>query len=196
MFRTAETEFPILPVIADRWSPRAFDPDREMREGELACLFEAARWAASSSNLQPWHFVHAFRGDRAFATIRDCLNPTNAAWAGRASVLAIAIARTIREDGRPNRHATHDLGQALASLALQATSMGAAVHQMAGFDPERARRDLGVPEGYEPFTAVAIGWPADPATLPEPLRERELASRRRRPVAEFAFRGGWPGAER
>ena len=181
----------LLPVIAARWSPRAFDPDRPVREDEMLSLLEAARWSASSNNLQPWRLAWAPRGEAAFAAILDCLNPGNRVWAGRAGALVVGCAVPDRPDGAPNRHAAHDLGQALAQLALQAAGMGLGVHQMGGFDAERMRAALRVPDGVDPYTAVAVGWPGDPALLDEAARAREAAPRERLPLAEVAPRGGW-----
>ena len=185
------TARPVLPVIAARWSPRAFDPGRPVGEDEMLPLLEAARWAASSNNLQPWRLAWALRGEAAFGSVLECLNPSNRAWAERAGALLVGCAVPDRPNGTPNRHAAHDLGQALAQLALQAAGMGLGVHQMGGFDAERMGAALRIPPGVEPYTAVAIGWPADPATLDEAARARELAPRERLPLAQVAPRGGW-----
>jgi nitroreductase len=189
--KIAKTAHPILPVIAERWSPRAFDPARELAPAELMQLFEAARWAASADNAQPWRFVYAFRDKPGFAEILNCLKPTNMIWARNACVLMVAIAQLLRDNNEPNRHALHDVGQALAALMLQATSMGLGGHQMAGFDPSKARATLSIPVQFEPITAVAVGWPGDPAGLPDHLRQRELASRQRKPIEAFAFDARW-----
>jgi nitroreductase len=191
MAKTAVTRFPILGPIAERWSPRAFD-DRPIAEEDLTAMFEAARWAASAFNAQPWRFVYALRGEPAFATLLACLRETNAGWAQHAAVLVIAAAKTTHEDGSPNGHAIHDLGQAMATLAIEATARGIHVHQMAGFYPDKARELLGVPAGYEPKTAAALGYLGDHGRLPEKLRERELAARQRKPLEELTFRGAWP----
>ena len=192
MQKAADTIYPVLPAIAKRWSPRSFDRARHLSRDDLMSLFEAARWAASANNLQPWRFVYARREDAAFNTILSCLEPGNALWADRAGMLCIAIAQVQREDGATNKHAIHDLGQSLANLALQATSMGLAAHQMAGFDAGRARALLRIPHGFEPVTVVAVGWVARPEDLPsDNLRQRELAPRSRRSIGEFAFAGQW-----
>jgi nitroreductase len=191
MAKTAITRFPILGPIAERWSPRAFD-DRPIAADDLTAMFEAARWAASAFNAQPWRFVYAMRGERAFATVLACLRETNAGWAQHAAVLLIAAAKTTHEDGSPNGHAIHDLGQAMATLAIDATARGIHVHQMAGFYPDKARALLGVPDGFEPKTAAALGYLGDHGRLPEKLRERELAARQRKPLEELMFRGAWP----
>jgi nitroreductase len=191
MAKTAVTRFPILGPIAERWSPRAFD-DRPIAADDLTAMFEAARWAASAFNAQPWRFVYALRGEPAFATVLACLRETNAGWAQHAAVLLIAAAKTTHEDGSPNGHAIHDLGQAMATLAIDATARGIHVHQMAGFYPDKARALLGVPDGFEPKTAAALGYLGDHGRLPEKLRERELAARQRKPLEELMFRGAWP----
>lgn len=191
MAKTAVTRFPIHGPIAERWSPRAFDR-RPVADEDLMAMFEAARWAASAYNAQPWRFVYAHHGEPAFATLLACLRETNAGWAQHAAVLMIAAAKSTHEDGSPNGHAIHDLGQAMATLTLEATVRGIHVHQMAGFYPDKARELLGVPEGYEPKTAVAIGYLGDHAGLPDKLRERELAARQRKPLEELIFRGAWP----
>lgn len=189
--KRAQTDHPVFPVIAARWSPRAFDPGRPLTEGDVLPLLEAARWAASANNLQPWRLAWALRGEPTFDALLGCLNPGNAAWAHRAGALLLGCAALTKPDGTPNRHAAHDLGAALAGLALQATAAGVGVHLMGGFDAEGARAALGVPDGVEPYTAVALGWPGDPALLEEPVRVREVATRERRPLAEVAPRGGW-----
>ncbi|GAA0604918.1 nitroreductase family protein [Craurococcus roseus] len=192
--RRAPADHPLLDAIAERWSPRAFDPDRPLTEADVLPLLEAARWAASSSNIQPWRFAWALRGDPAFARLLGCLNPGNAAWAHRAGALVLGCAVADKPGGRgPNRHAAHDLGAALAQMAVQAAADGIGMHAMAGFDREAARAAASAPEGVEPYTAVALGWPGDPALLDEDRRAREAAPRVRLPLAEVAPRGGWGG---
>ena len=189
----APADHPLLDAIAVRRSPRAFDPDRPLAEADLLPLLEAARWAASSSNLQPWRLAWALRGDPAFARLLACLNTGNAAWAHRAGALLLGCAVAAKPDGSPNGHAGHDLGAALAQLAIQAAATGIGAHAIGGFDREAARRALHVPEGVDPVTAVALGWPGDPALLDEGRRAKELAPRTRLPLAEVAPRGGWGG---
>jgi nitroreductase len=192
--RRAPADHELLDAIAERWSPRAFDPDRPLTEADMLPLLEAARWAASSSNLQPWRLAWALRGEPAFARLLGCLNPGNAGWAHRAGALVLACAVVDKPDGRgPNRHAAHDLGSALAQMAVQAAANGIGMHAMAGFDRDAARTALAVPAGVEPFTAVALGWPGDPALLDADRRGRESAPRTRLPLAEVALRGGWGG---
>jgi nitroreductase len=181
----------LLPAIANRWSPRAFHPGQPITEAQLLPLLEAARWAASCNNLQPWRLAWVLNGEPAFDRILGCLNPGNAVWAHRAAALLLGCAVLRRPDGPLNRHAVHDLGQALAQLAIQATAQGLGVHQMGGFNRDKARDALAVPEGIEPYTVVAIGWPGDPALLGEEHRAMEQAPRIRLPLVEVAPRGGW-----
>lgn len=169
------------PLLRDRWSPRAF-ADRPVDRATLASLLEAARWAPSSYNEQPWSFIVGFRGDPEFERVLGCLVPGNQAWARSAAVLLIALARTTSaRDGKPNRHAFYDLGQAAAHLTFQASSLGLAVHQMAGIDVDRIRAEFYLPEGIEPATAIAIGYPG------ESLPEREKQPRRRKSLAEMVY---------
>ena len=191
MDKRAETSQPIHDLLALRWSPRAFDA-RDVDPALLTSLFEAARWAPSCFNEQPWRFFVATRGDAAaFERLGACLMDGNA-WARSAAVLFVAVARTTFErNDRPNRHAWHDVGAAVLSLALQAESHGLATHQMAGFDAEKARAVLGLPEDHEAVSMVAVGYPGDPAALPEALAERERAPRTRRPLDTIVFGAGW-----
>jgi nitroreductase len=188
--KPAVTRHPIHPLLAERWSPRAF-ADRSVDREAVGSLLEAARWAPSSNNEQPWRFLVARREDGPlFQRILGCLVPGNQAWAQNAPVLLLALARLRRErDGAPNRLALYDVGQAVAHLTFQASALGLAVHQMAGIDVEKIRADFALPEDLEPATAVAVGYPGDPATLPERLREREALPRERTSLAEIMLEG-------
>jgi nitroreductase len=192
MEHPADAQFPIHDLLARRWSPRAFD-ERLVDGAILQTIFEAARWAPSSNNEQPWRFVVASKDREAdWNRLFDCLVEGNRRWASRAPVLVLSIARMEFEDGgTPNRHAFHDTGLATENLVLQATASGLVAHQMAGFDVEKARADLRIPSGYEPVAMIALGYPGDPAVLPERLRERELQPRSRRPIGEWTFFGQW-----
>ena len=193
MEKPAATEHPTHELFERRWSPRAFAA-RPVEPEKLRSLLEAARWAASCFNEQPWSFIVAAKeaeGD-AYERLLGCLTESNARWAGRAPVLMISVARlTFARNDKPNRHAFHDTGQAAAHLALQATALGLAVHQMAGFDVSKAREQFNIPEGFDPVAAIAVGYPGDPEDLPEDLRARELAPRTRRPLEEFVFGESW-----
>ncbi|CUS32573.1 nitroreductase family protein [Candidatus Nitrospira nitrificans] len=193
MDKPAQTQFPIHDLLLRRWSPRAFD-ERPVESHMLWSLFEAARWAPSSNNEQPWRFIVATKRDHEMEWKRlfDCLAEGNRVWVIRAPVLILSIASlNFEDDGKPNRHAFHDTGLAVENLVLQATASGLVAHQMAGFDVEKARVDLKIPSGYEPVAMIAVGYPGDPAVLPERLRERELRPRSRRPIGESTFFGRW-----
>lgn len=190
--KRARPDHPIQDVVAHRWSPYGYDP-RPVPAADLRSLFEAARWAPSAFNEQPWRYIVAVREDEtAFATLLDCLVDANREWARHASALAVGVAAlTYARNGNPNGTALHDLGLAAAALSTEATARGLVVHQMGGIRPDRVREIYGVPEGFKPLTALAIGYAADPATLPAELRERDTAPRSRRPQAEFVFAGAW-----
>jgi len=188
----ARPSHPIHDLIANRFSPRAFGAEQVTAE-QLAQVLEAARWAASCFNEQPWSYIVSMRAQTdAFEVMLSCLVDWNRQWASRASVLVLSVARTtFAASGQVNRHAWHDVGQASMAMAIQATAMGLRVHSMAGFDVERARHLYRIPEGYEPVAVMALGYPGDPSTLPEKLRVRELAERTRKPLSEFVFAGAW-----
>lgn len=173
------------PIIRNRWSPRAF-ADRDVAPVDLELLLEAARWAASSGNEQPWRFIVARRSEtEKFAKLLGILVERNQQWAKAAPVLMLTLAKTtLSRNGAPNHWAWHDTGLALGNLMAQATSMGIVTHGMAGFDAAKAREAYALPDDIEPVAAVAVGHPGDAASLPEPFRERELEPRMRRPVAE------------
>lgn len=191
MRKDAPTEFPVHELVRQRWSTHAFDTGRSVDPKSLASLLEAARWAPSSYNEQPWIYIAARREDAPdFARILGCLVPGNQAWAKDAAVLMIGCARqTFTRNGNPNRHAAHDLGAASAWMTVQAESLGLKVHQMAGIDVEKCRAELKLPEGCEPMSGVAIGFPTTPDKLPADLQAREKAPRSRKPMAEIVFKG-------
>ena len=194
MRKPAANDHPIHELIRERWSPRVFG-DQPVSESDLASLLEAARWAPSSMNEQPWRFVVATRAEpEAHQAIFDTLTEGTRKWAGAAPVLMIATAhKTFARNGEPNRHARYDTGAAMAYLTLEATSRGLVVHQMGGFSAERARAHLGIPEDFEPMAVVAVGHPTRVEALPPDLAEREKAGRARKPQSEIAFRGSWRG---
>jgi nitroreductase len=192
MEKPAPTDVPIHELIARRWSPRAFS-ERTVEAATLRCLFEAARWAPSSNNEQPWRFLVAVKENQEeFDRLLACLLEGNRKWACRAAVLILSVASLRFEDGgKPNRHALHDTGLATENLLLQATALGLVAHPMAGFDGEKARADCRIPQGFEPVAMIALGYPGDPSVLPDYLREREVKGRERRPVGEFVFAAQW-----
>ena len=192
MEKPADTIYPIHDLLRRRWSPRAFS-ERPVESEKLLSLFEAARWAPSSNNEQPWSFVMATKeGEASYRRLFECLKEGNKKWAFRAPVLALSVARlAFEDDGTPNRHAFHDTGMAVFSLVIEATALGLIVHQMAGYDVEKARKDLKIPAGHDPVAMIAIGYPGDLNQLPDYLRERELKPRERKHMSEFVFEGVW-----
>lgn len=190
--KPADNQHPIQDLIKRRWSPRAFSAQAVERE-KLLSLLEAARWAASCFNEQPWSFIVATKESaEEYERLLGCLVESNARWARQAPVLMLSVARlNFERNAKPNRHAFHDVGQAAASLTLQATALGLVVHQMAGFDIAKARERFSIPEGYEPVAAIAVGYQGDASSLPEDLREKEVAPRTRRPLESFVYTGTW-----
>lgn len=192
MEKPADADHPIHELIRRRWSPRAF-ADRPVEPDKILSLLEAARWAPSSRNEQPWSYVVATRDDAdEFERALECLVDGNREWARNAPLLILTFAKKRFEyKDRPNRYARHDVGLASANLVLQALELGLCCHQMAGIRPEVIRDTYGVPETHEPVTAIAVGYPGDPDDLPEDRRERELARRSRKSLREFVFAGDW-----
>lgn len=190
--KVAETSVPIHEIVSERWSPHAFDP-KPVEPAKLRSLFEAARWAPSSFNAQPWYFIVATKQDPAnFNKVLESFVEGNRVWAKNAPVIGLSVAALkFEHNGAPNRHAFHDVGQASASLALQAAALGLQIHQMGGILPEKARELFSIPEGYAVVAGIALGYPGNPESLPENLRQRELAPRMRKPLASFVFSGKW-----
>src|SRR4051794_41056397 len=185
--RRAATSAPLHPLLAQRWSPRGFDPDHQLRDGELTALLEAARWAPSASNSQPWRFALAVRRTPEYAAVLDALAPGNRAWAHAASALVVAAARTAGDDGSPRPWAAYDTGQAVAHLTVQAQHQGLAVHQLGGFDRDRVARLLAGPEDVTPLVVLAVGRHDPEARLPEPFAYREKAPRERLPLEDLVL---------
>jgi nitroreductase len=192
MRKPAPTDLPINDLIRNRWSPRAFS-DQLVEPAVLASLFEAARWAPSSSNEQPWAYLVATKNDAEnFTKTLGVLVEFNAGWARHAPVLVLAVSELkFHANGSPNRNAFYDTGAATALLSVEATARGLSVHQMAGFDPVRAKQVFEIPADWEPIAAIAIGYPGDHQSLPEKLRNREVAPRTRKPLSEFVMSGRW-----
>ena len=191
--RTAPTDHPIAALFATRWSTRAYQ-DRPVPAATLRSVLEAARWAASCMNEQPWNYLVTRRheGPEAFAKLHACLSGGNQPWVAKAPVLMLSVARmTFAAKGTPNRHAFHDQGQANANLVAQAAALGLQCRQMAGFDAAKAREAFAIPEGYEPVDCIAMGFPVPLDEIPAEMRERELAPRVRKPLAEFVHLGDW-----
>lgn len=188
-------DFPVLESIQARWSPYRFDPV-PIEVQKLKTCFEAARWAASSFNDQPWFWIVATRDEpEQFQRMVGCLMSPNQGWASNAGALVLSVIReTFAYNKKPNRVALHDLGQAAAHFALQATALGLQVHQMAGIDQAAIRREYGIPDGHEPQTAIAIGYPDTSEPTDETaisLHERDSGERKRRELSEQLFSGKW-----
>jgi nitroreductase len=190
--KKAETDYPIHELLASRWSPYGFD-SKPVAEADLRSLFEAARWAASSYNEQPWSYLVATKENPAeFGRVLSCLVEANQAWAKNAPVLALGVVNLqFSRDKSDNRVAVHDLGLAAGNLLVEATARGLSVHQMAGILPDKAREVFQIPEHSAAWTAIAIGYKSDPSKLPEALKERDLAPRQRKPLSQFVFTGKW-----
>lgn len=193
MDKPAPVDHPVHPLIQNRWSPVAFDPTPLDRETVLT-LFEAARWAASCFNEQPWRYVVGAKGhdDGVWQGVYDTLVPANQAWAEHAPLLCLGVARqAFTRNDKPNRHAAYDVGQATTTLVLQATSMGLVAHQMAGFDPDAARERFAIPAGYEPMAVTAVGRAGSGDALDEKTRSRDDGPRTRRPLSELLVGASW-----
>ncbi len=190
--KKATTDYPVHEHIAARWSPYAFQ-NRAVATADLCSLFEAARWAPSSYNEQPWNYIVATREDDAeFQKLLSCLVEGNQVWARAAPVLALGVVSLkFSHNGKDNRAAVHDLGLATANLLFEATARGLVVHQMIGILPERARELYAIPADTEAWTGIAIGYQGAVTDLPETLQERDLKPRQRKPLKQFLYSGTW-----
>lgn len=188
MRKTATSEFPILDVLKERWSPRAYD-SKPVEDEKLWSLLEAARWSPSGGNSQPWSFIVTRKGDVAFDKLVSALSANNQKWAGNAPVLIVNIGKTTRADGTPNPYAPYDVGQAVAHMSIQAESAGLRVRQMAGFNADQIRSAFEIPDEFNPLTVIAIGYFGSLDQLPDDLQQRETLDRSRKPWNEFVFNG-------
>ncbi|MGM0589482.1 MAG: nitroreductase family protein [Bacteroidota bacterium] len=178
-----KTKTELLPALKKRWSPRSFSSTR-IPNDDLALMMEAARWAPSSFNEQPWRFIITHRGDESYQQLLETLSRSNQEWAQSAPVLMAAISKVhFDRNGRPNKHHRYDLGQAVAHLTVQATDRGYYVHQMAGFNAKEVEQHFQIPDDFEAVTVVAIGPLADGQSMPE--------NRSRKPITDIVFEGGW-----
>ena len=185
------TGYPILPLLAERWSPRAFS-DRTITEDQVLTLLEAARWAPSASNLQPWRFIYGVRGEPEFDTLLSLLVPFNEGWARNAGALIFVTSVTTFDGQRQNITNSFDAGAAWMSLAVQAQSMGLVAHGMGGLEYEKAPLILSLPENLKLEAAIAVGYQGHPDTLPDMLKGRETPSQRQ-PLSAMAFKGRFDG---
>ena len=188
--KPAAADHTIHDLVRRRWSPRAFD-DRPIESEVIRSLFEAARWAPSAGNGQPWSFIVADRSrdPEGYARMLALLNPRNQTWAQNAPLLVIGVVQRIRDEGKEHRHALYDLGMAVENLVLQAVDLDLAAHQMAGFDYERAREVYAIPAEHEAIVAIALGYQGHHELLPDDLQERELVARQRKPLSSFIYSG-------
>ncbi|MEI6061125.1 MAG: nitroreductase family protein [Bacteroidota bacterium] len=183
-------DYPVHPLIEARWSPRAYSPE-PVEDKKLQSIFEAARWAASASNLQPWYFLVGMKGDEVYDKIFSTLVEFNKMWVINAPVLVLAIARNTNAKGEPNKSYAYDLGQSVAILSLQAMAEGIYTHQMTGFDSGEAARLLEIPEDYSVLVAFTLGYRSDPEILHPNLEKLEISPRERRPAGETVFTGSF-----
>lgn len=175
--KPAQSDYPIHPLISNRWSPVSFS-DQSVEKEKINSLIEAARWAPSSYNEQPWQYIVGIKGDETHKKLSACLNEGNH-WAIEAQVLMCSVGKAFFDHGhKPNRHYLHDLGMATMSLVLQATDMNLITHQMAGFDLDKLRDSFSLDEGFEPGSIIAIGYPGEP--LEDSQKERDSMPRQRK----------------
>lgn len=193
MNKPAPSNHDIHDLVKDRWSPRAFDTTKSISDETLRSLFEAARWAPSSHNFQPWRFIVAKKEDsEAFKTMLECLLPFNQVWAANAAVLVTVIIEKRAADAeRENFTAEFDSGLAVGNLSVEATARALHMHQMGAINRDKITETYAVPEGYYPMATIAIGHKGDAESLPDDLKAKELAPRQRRTMEEFVFAGTW-----
>jgi len=192
MNKTPDTQYPIHALLQKRWSPRAFSGKTVSTEA-LGSLFEAARWAASCYNEQPWRYIVARKEDaEEYDRLMSCLVEGNQAWAIQAPVLMLAVTKkTFTFNDKPNAHARHDLGLATAGMMLQAAALDLYMHAMGGILPERAVELYRVPDDFQVATGIALGYLGDPDSLAEPMKTTELEARVRKPLEEIVFASSW-----
>lgn len=189
MNRNRRSDLEIHQILNDRFSPRAFS-ERDITDAELELVLEAARWASSSHNEQPWRFLITRKGQDGHAALLNSLWSMNRSWADKAPILILnMVQRHLAYNNEENYFARHDLGGALAQLTAQATSMGMGLHQLAGFHADQAREAFHIPETMDVVSVLVVGFPGQADTLEEPYRERELKRTLRRPLNELVFKG-------
>jgi len=187
----AKTIYPVNDLSKIRWSPRAF-AEKPVEKEKIRSILEAARWSPSAGNLQPWRFIIGIRKDETWQNIFESLDEGNKVWVKPVPVLVLTVGEKayLRKNRVvQNGYYGYDTGQSVAHLTFEATNQGLFVHQMAGFDPQKAINDFNIPEDHQPLTVIALGYIADPSSLPSDLKERELAERKRKDFDEFVFSG-------
>lgn len=186
--KPAPAGHPMNDLIANRWSPIAY-ANKPVEEEKLKSLLEAARWAPSSFNEQPWSYIVGRKGDEFHTKLSECLAEGNN-WAKESPILMLSVAKTFFDHKhKPNRHYMHDTGAASVLMAIQATDMDLVMHQMAGFDSDKARENFNINEDYEPAAMIAIGYPGDAESLPDDMKEREQTPRSRKPFEDMIWKG-------
>lgn len=194
MQKPAITQVPIDPILANRWSGRAYDASKSVSKEQIIALLEAARWAPSCFGDQPWRFVvwDKQTDNKSWQKAFDCLAPANQAWVKDTSVLMLVCADTLfNHNQKPNRWGQYDTGAAAENICLQASSMGLMAHQMGGFDSDKAREAFAIPEQYIPMAMLCVGYAADINAVTGDALDRETAARSRRPLSELFFDGSW-----
>ena len=193
MEKPAPTKYSIHPLLKNRWSPVCFDDSKLVEPEKIGSLLEAASWAPSCFNEQPWRFLVASKDNpEEYEKLFSCIVEANQKWVKNVPLLMIAVAKlNFSRNNKPNRHAFHDVGLALGNLTVQAEFMGLRVHQMGGFDPEKTKEIYDIPDGFEAITAVAIGYQANPQDFSPELQQRDKAPRSRKPFNEIVFRNNW-----
>ena len=192
--RPATTTLPVHDLLKRRWSPRAFDPNRPVTREQLKVLLEAGRWAPSCNGDEPWRYLIWDKGrdPQGWQKAYDCLNENNKKWVKNVPLLMLSCAGSAFEaTGKPNRWTQHDTGAASVSMALQAVAMGLVVHQMGGWDADKARAAFAIPPEYTPMAMIAVGYQASPDILDEETKAKEMRPRGRKPVVERFYEGGW-----
>jgi nitroreductase len=193
--KKADTNVPMHDLFVRRWSPRVYDPRKTVSRDQLATLLEAARWAPSCNGDEPWRYLiwDRQRDPAGFAKAFDCLSENNRKWVKNVPLLMLSCAGSIFEVKQTaNRWTQHDTGAATTCMALQAVALGLVVHQMGGFDAEKARAAFSIPPEYTPMAMIAVGYQAEPDTMDdEEVKKKELAPRTRKPVSTRFFVGGW-----
>jgi nitroreductase len=192
--KKAVTATPIHELLERRWSPRAYDKTKPVSRAQVLALLEAARWAPSCNGDEPWRYLVWNRADDAagWQKVFETLSENNKKWCANVPVLMLSCAGSVfGHSGKPNRHAQHDTGMASLNLSLQAVALGLVAHQMGGFDSEKIRAAFAIPADYTPMAMIAVGYQADPAVLPDDVKAKELAPRKRKPLGECFFAGSW-----
>lgn len=189
--KIANTDYEIYPLLSQRYSPRVFK-DKEIPNEELNQLFEAVRWSASASNIQPWRFIITKKGTKAYDKLVNCLSDFNQSWVKNAPILMLCGYKKNKDDGQENFHALHDLGLSLGNMTVQAQDLEIALHHMAGVNWKKAHEVFNVPEGYHIATALAIGYyGGNIENLPEDLQKQERSERKRMPQKDFVYKDTW-----